>query len=181
MDTYFLCTGCTWYSTLAPMFLARQRDEHRFLKNRASILSSFSWEDFLNKLPIEIKDEINTIIRFNDESRRELPAHEILNKIRTGKVHCIIFDTYMTEFLQAYGVESMNNKEWRIPLRNGKVVACNEDPVLSVCKNPSHDWIIPDSLMEWVSDAEYDTYKKSIQQQDSTYAMQYIVEKNITY
>lgn len=165
MDVYYVSTGCTWYSSLAPMFLQMQIDEEKFMKGREKILSSFSWNEFVNELSKEVQDVINYVIQFDKKETRNMPAHEVLNKIREERYHCALFHQYIDEFLRAFDAESLRSKIWCIPIRNGCVIASKEDILTCSCKHPKSGWIVPDSAIEYVSLNEYQTIKKSIQQQ----------------
>jgi hypothetical protein len=164
MNMNFICTGCTWYTSLIPMFLEHVQDEIKYYADKVKILNeSFSWDDFVIKLPTNIKNIINTHIQFNDESTRTQPAYTILNKIRKDKnrYHCIFFTKYMSDFLRAFDVNSMHGKKWCIPLRNGRIVACKSDPTGS-CKHPEKGWLVND-LIDWVDQSEYDAVKDNVQ------------------
>ena len=165
MNMNFICTGCTWYASLIPMFLAHKQDEIEYYADKEKILNeSFTWDDFVNKLPMHVKSIVNAHIQFNDESTRTHPAYTILNKIRkdTDRYHCIFFTKYMSDFLRAFDVNSMHGKKWCIPLRNGRIIACATDPTGS-CKHPEKGWLVNDALIEWVNQEEYTTLKDNVQ------------------
>ncbi len=163
MNLNFICTGYTWYSSLIPMFLVHKQDESDYYKDKEKILNnSLSWNMFLDKLPADVKTVINTHIEFEDERSRKLPAHVILNKIRKAKVHCILFTKYMSDFFDAFEIHSMYGKDWCIPLRNGRVVACKTDPS-GLCCHPEKGWVLNDSLIEWTDQEDYNLMKDNLQ------------------
>ena len=165
MDMYFVCTGCTWYSSLAPMFMLKERDEKQYIQDRQRILSSLSWNDFLERLSDDVRQTLQSEIQFEDENRKYEPAYKILNSIRNGKYHCIFFNMFIYEFLRAFNVESMFGKEWCIPLKNGRIVSNKEDTLLTSCKH-SDKQLIPDTFIEDVSLPEWNVIKESIQIHD---------------
>jgi hypothetical protein len=176
MDMYFVSTGCTWYSSLAPMFLLKQYDEKQYLIYKSRILSDLKWSDFLNKLPEHTKDVLTTEIEFDDPATMDLPAYVILNKIRKGQYHCIFFKLFLHDFMQAFDVESMYGKEWCIPLQNGHIISCEEDTVSVSCKHPEKGWLIPSNFIKKVSREQYTSIKQKVQIPDVP--KEYVLQKN---
>jgi hypothetical protein len=163
MDMNFITTGCTWYQSLAPMFLLHAANEQQYMKHRALIVEGPSWDEFLERLPFNVREHINEEIQFDHDTTRKEPAYSILDKIRKRQYHCILFKLYMSEFLQAFGVEPMYGKDWCIPLHDGNIVACKEDVSIQSCKHPEKGWMIPDTMIHWISLAEYTLVKESVQ------------------
>lgn len=178
MDMYYVSTGCTWYSSLAPMFMYKESDEKTYIVHKSQILSSMSWTDFVNKLPSTVQDVINSEIAFENPETENEPAHVILNKIRQNRYHCIFFKLYMGDFLRAFGVDSMYGKEWCIPLQNGKIVYSN-DELLTSCKHAEKGCIIPPQFMKELPYDAYMRVKKDIQIADVPKT--YTLEKNLVH
>lgn len=171
-NMYFISTGCTWYSTLSPMFLLSKSDEQTYYKDRSTILNpEYTWNTFLSKLPASVSEMLRSNIQFENPKRGEEPAHSILNKIRDVKHHCIIFKLFMEDFLKTFKVSNMKGKVWCIPLRNGRIVGCKE---LNECMRAEKGWILAEYI-DWVSIEDYTSIKNSIQDDDIPYTIR--VEK----
>ncbi len=161
MDMTFVSTGCTWYSTLVPMFLKYKDDEIWYLSDREKILRGPSWNEFIARIPTTKTQEIfNTAIQFDNDTKRQLPAHQILDLIRKRRDNLGLF-TYIDDILLSFNVSTMRGKEWIIPLQNGKIVYSDD---LDLCK-PSDGWIIPDEYMINISGKQYDVIKQTLQKE----------------
>lgn len=163
MDMYFLATGCTWYSSLVPMFLKSKQDDDNYLLWRTNILST-KWVDFLNtmissKMPIDIETRKH-YFEFKEQPKDAL-AHEVLNEIRKDRTHSIIFYKFIDHMLVWMSVLPLYGKPWIIPIRRGKVVCPTEGPIPS-CRNEK-GWGLPESLIEYIPNAEYDRIKSDLQ------------------
>lgn len=163
MDMYFVSTGCTWYSSIAPMFLINESDEIEYIKYKSHILNSLSWNDLLEKFPHDVRNAFNEVIQFENSDTAKEPAYTILNKIRERRDHCALFKYYMEDILYAFGVKSMAGKSWCIPLKDGKIVSCDDDELTMVCKHPEKGWILSSTYITNVSLDEFMHIKKSIQ------------------
>lgn len=162
MDMNLVCEGCSWYSTIIPMFLRKEGDEEIYIRSRENIFST-SWETFLTNLPSEVREEIEYHIQFESETSRQLPAPIILNKIKKNRNHCLFFHLYLSEFLTALRAYSIFGKEWVVPLQDGKVVVCLDDPLTKSCWNPEKKWIFPETLLKYVDIKTYTDIKSSLQ------------------
>ena len=162
-NMYFLSTGCTWYSTLSPMFLLSKSDEKTYLTDKTLILNpSYTWNTLLSELPLTTSDTLKSIIQFENPDRANEPAHHIVNSIRDAKHHCIIFKMFMDDLLKTFKVSSMKGKVWCIPLQNGRIIGCKE---VDACIDAKKVWILSE-LIDWVSIGEYNALKNKIQTDD---------------
>ena len=166
MDMYYVSTGCTWYSSLAPMFLHKTIDDTIYREERMHIVgpTSLNWNTFIERLSEATRTAFTTVVSF-DEIDPTTPgsASAILNKIRKSRTYCYLFYKYVHELmLKGFIVGSLQGKEWCIPLKNGKIVATHEDPVLISCKNEK-GWILSESYISYISGEEYQFIKKEFQ------------------
>ena len=169
MDMYFLCTGCTWYSSLAPMFIRNKIDEAQFLKDRKKIIGpmGLSWDNFLQRLPLEVLEELNGIgyigkiirdkaINSNENSSASRILNELRiyteNTIENGIEHpyCYLFYRYKYDFLNAFNVSSLVGMDWGILIKNGRIILCNEHEIHNTCMN-KRGWLIPKFLIQNVT------------------------------
>ena len=181
MDMNLLCCGCTWHSTIIPMFLQYENDEKQYLKSRENILTC-SWAEMINNMPLEAQTIINETIVFENEDSYTLPAHVILSKITYARIHCVLFNWFMSEFLKALGAESVYGKPWIIPMHEGKIVVCESDPLTKACWNPGKKWIVPQSFFEFVTLDRYASMKKSLQTPDtSSKPTVGLIKNNVVY
>lgn len=166
MDMYFLATGCTWYSSLVPMFLKSKQDEDNYLLWRTFILST-KWTDFLDtmlssKMSID-KETRKKYFEFKEHPKNAL-AHEVLNEIRKERTHSIVFYKFMDHMLVWMNALSLYGKPWIIPIRRGKVICPTEGPI-PFCKNEK-GWGLPDNLIEYIPLSEFNTIKSDLQTED---------------
>ena len=166
MDMYFLSTGCTWYSSLTPMFLKNKRDDENYTVWRTKILS-MSWKSFLenmvsDKMPIDLETRKKYFEFQNYPMNAD--AHTVLNEIRKERTHSIIFYKFIDHMLVWMNVLSLYGKPWIIPLRNGKIVCPTEGTILT-CKN-ERGWGVPEALIEYVSLTEFNAIKAGLQSSD---------------
>jgi hypothetical protein len=173
MDMYFLSTGCTWYSSLVPMFLSRSADERVFNEDLCYIVGNcthspeithplhapteypMKWGTFINRLPRHTKEYILFIVKGDTEE----PASVVLNRVRKQQKYSIIFHKFIDQMLMAMGVRSLKGKSWTIPLRDGLILA----PISYRCKNEKAKFTIPSELITFVSNEEFETIKTTHQ------------------
>ncbi len=180
MDMYFVSTGCTWYSSLAPMFPTRVKDDETYQKGRAFILSK-TWSSFLDSISIYGKifsitpeqkkyyfEDILKEFKISEKSR----ARDVLNTIRTDRKYSILFYKFMDLILDAYGVLSLFGRNWTIPLRDGKILCPTGSHDVLTCEN-KRGWSIPASYFTYVSEEEYDAVKSSLQIPDGELLLEY--------
>jgi hypothetical protein len=151
MDMYFLSTGCTWYSSLAPMFLSKVQDDKEYQTERAHMMN-ISWEEFTRNLPVQL----------DMEATKEELAYKVLNRIRKERHQSIVFYDYMNQMLRAMGISSMYGKMWTIPLKTGKVVFPTSDSQDIGCVNEG-GWAIPEPYRIHVSGDEFKKIKEELQ------------------
>lgn len=178
MDMYFLCTGCMWYSSLAPMFMRSRIDSQYFLNDREKIVGTeaVSWIEFLEKLKPSIVDELNGIGHIyylidnkNIDINKKGSASKLLNEMRlhteivsvNGKEekqhpYCELFYKHMRDFFKAFGVTntSYSGTDWGILIRNGRILICDEYELHQSCMG-RRGWLIPRILLENVTLNEY--------------------------
>lgn len=163
MDMYYVCTGCTWYSSLAPIFIRDEDDDIKFEKERQMIVgdSALSFNEFLEKLPEEPKKHLEEILKeytLSIDVSKPGTASFILNEIRKARKHCVIFKMYLSDFLRAFKTESLFGKPWIIALENGKVLA----PEINTCMKES-GYIFPKEMLKIIPNDSYNLVKKSLQ------------------
>jgi hypothetical protein len=163
-DMYFICTGCTWYSSLAPMFLQNKKDERTFLEDRSHIIgpTALSWQDFLKKLPNNISTYLKKLIHIESQSAL-IPgsASVVLRRMKELKKYSIIFYKFHDEFLRAFNIGSLFEKEWSIALFRGKILVPMTGPTYE-CQNPK-GWLIPESFLQTISNTDYQIIKDKLQ------------------
>lgn len=169
-NMYFICTGCTWYSSLAPMFLKDRVRHRKYISDRKHIVGAYSlsWNNLLDKLENPIKrqlenilDELNIKIGTIDKNLPD-SASKILNIIRDDKTFSIIFYKYMDDLLKAFDVSSLYAREWAILIEDGRIIASRQEEIQNQCKNKK-GWIIPDEFIKYVSVEEYNNMRESVQ------------------
>lgn len=164
-DMYFITSGCTWYSSLAPMFLQNRRDDLKFIEDRKKIIgeNSISWDNLIQKVPPPVSDFLISNITI-DKNISKMPgtAYRVLKKIRELKKYSIIFHEFHDVFLSAFNIDSLFEKEWSIALDNGKVLAPHGDTIIQQCKN-AKGWLIPDIFIKYVSNEDYESIKEGLQ------------------
>lgn len=87
----------------------------------------------------------------------------INGKEETNHTYCSIFYDYMYDILNGFNIQSLNMLDWGIILRNGKIIACNQDPIHNRCVNKKRGWVIPANLLEYVSAQEYKILLEKVQ------------------
>lgn len=150
-DMYFVCSGCTWYSTLIPMFLEKEPEYKAFLDFRKHIIGDVArnWVNLLADVSEKCAHDLEEIRQIYGEDDVCSPgsASRILNVIRLNREYSYIFYNHMDELLRGFGVSSLYGKESIIPLRHGKIITCLSDPIQSSCKNKGR-WLVPDRFLE---------------------------------
>jgi hypothetical protein len=173
MDMYYLCTGCTWYSTLAPMFLYDELEDMQFLKERKQVLT-YSYETFLKNLSKSTHDALITHIDTKGiDITKPGSAHEVLNKIRKERTHCIFFTLFLEEFIRAFDTSSLRSKDWCIALENGFVITPDKNPCMKEI-----GYLFPKEIMKVIPEKDYNELKKKLQKPAPP--MLYTVEKVLT-
>ena len=160
MDVFFMCTGCTWYSSLAPMFLRDAGVDAQYREDRDK-RGQCTWDAFIDRLPSRVAAVVEAHIEFGEAATRLLPAVSILERIRAGRTHAFLFH-YTPDFLAALGVRSLRGTEWVLPLQDGDVPVPTGDDLAS-CRHPTRGWVVPADRIKAVSAAEYDRIKRYIQ------------------
>jgi hypothetical protein len=169
MDMYFVSTGCTWYSSLAPMFPTRVIDDEVYQKGRKNILS-ISWNTFFSRL-VSTDDEMWPMTLHERETyfknlfavkNMNERACDILNGIRMDRHYSILFYKFMDAMLIAMHTKSMFGRNWTIPLREGKILCPTGYHDVLSCQN-KRGWAIPPAYFTYVSVEEYNAVKLSIQ------------------
>ena len=161
-NMYYVSTGCTWYSSLAPMFLKNEIDYLEFIDDRKKIVGSesLSWNSLLANIPENPRGELKKLINITGIDKNEPEsASKILNKIREAKTHSHIFYYFNNFFIKSFHVTSLTGKEWYIPIINGKIIAPN---IENSCKNKK-GWVVPDEYIKYISANQYNTLRKSLQ------------------
>lgn len=166
-DMYFICTGCTWYSTLIPMFLEKEPEHNSFIQFRKNIIGSFalSWNDLLKGVSEKCKFDLENIREIYKEEDASSPgsASRILNTIRMNRQYSYIFYNYMDEMLRAFSITSLYAKSWIIPMKMGKIISCDDDIIQTSCKNKGR-WLVPEQLLQNVPLNEWNALMKTLQQ-----------------
>jgi len=165
MNMYYVSTGCTWYSSLAPMFLHKTIEDTIYREQRSNIVgpTSLSWNTFLSHISEPIRAAFAVISLDGIDPTKSGSASAVLNNIRKNRTHCYLFYKYVHEImLKGFVVGPLQGKEWCIPLQHGKIIATHMDPVLISCKNEK-GWILPESHIKYVSGEEYFFMKKELQ------------------
>lgn len=165
-NMYFLCTGCTWYSSIIPLFLKNHKDHTTFMDDRNRIIgpTALSWRKFLDNLPKPIRDEFQDKITIGSNFDVNIPgsARIILNKLKELRKNTIMYTLYEKELLRAFDVTSLTGKEWCIPLKDGKIVVPNYQSFQMVCKN-KNGWVLPEWGILYADEGLYDSLRKVIQ------------------
>jgi hypothetical protein len=173
MDMYYVCTGCTWYTTLAPMFLYNEIEDIQFLKERKNILE-YSYETFFKKLSKSTQDALTVHIDIKGiDITKPGSAHEVLNKIRKERIHCIFFTLFLEEFIRAFDTSSLRGKDWCIALENGFIITPDKNPCMK-----DTGYVFPKEIMKVVTKKDYDELKKKLQKPAPS--MVYTLEKVLT-
>jgi hypothetical protein len=163
IDMYYLCTGCTWYNSLAPMFLKKQYDEESYLEKRSHIIGdhSLSYDTFLERLNDPLRKVVESIsdkyITF--DTSKPGSASKFLNEIRKAKIHTSIFDDdFIDDFFEAFDAKSLHGKSWFIALHNGKIIA----PETNICMKDT-GYIFPKEKIQTVTNEDYQKIKSLLQ------------------
>ena len=158
MDMYYVSTGCTWYNTLAPMFLYDELEDIQFLKERENILT-YSYDTFFKKLSKPTQDILLSHIEHTGiDITTPGSAHIVLNKIRKERTYCIFFTLFLEEFIRAFDTSSLRSKDWCIALDNGFIITPDTHPCMK-----ETGYIFPKEIMKVVPEKMYHELKKTLQ------------------
>jgi hypothetical protein len=180
VNTRFIATGCSWYSTFAPMFLYSRKEEMQYLFDK-NIVTNMLWGEFYNKLSDKTRKFIDAVFNFGEDDISDVKACKVIDTIRKDKDACGFFAFFLGDLMKAFGIESQSNKKWCIPLRNGKIIYCKE---VNDCF--TNNGLIPQILIENVSCDDYNIIKSKIQKDDlieppiieNTPQKKYSIERN---
>lgn len=188
MDMYFLSTGCTWYSSLVPMFLQRKSQEEQYLNDRVKIVGDprnqlidasdtheypVRWSSFMDHLSPSVRKELQTIV--GNVSPYEI-ASNVLNNIRKERKHSIVFYKHMNIFRYALGgIDGLHGKAWIIPLKQGKIVYSESDPAIVGCMNEK-GWMIPAPFLQSIPHEDFAALKQSLQLVDTNNLEEYEID-----
>jgi hypothetical protein len=162
MDMYYLCTGCSWYASVCPMFMANREDETLHMEERNNIVGEkpIKYEEFLNRLKYinELAySELQTIVGYigiNADNN----ASYVLNEIRKVKVYSEFFNKHNRVLISAMSVTSLNGTKWCIAIEDGKLLA----PEHPTCIHESGNQFV--RFTKVVSDEDYE-HEKIIRQE----------------
>lgn len=178
MDMYYVCTGCTWYSSLVPIFLHNELDDELFETERQNIVGeyAFSFNEFIDNLTLSEK-EIKFLKKISDEfitfdKSNPGSASTILNEIRKNRKYCIIFQLFIDNFLSAFYSRSLYGKEWIVALDDGFIVA----PEDNKCMKES-GYLIPKEKLKFISNEDYNSLKKSLYISKPKIDFEFVLEK----
>jgi hypothetical protein len=163
MDMYYLTSGCTWYSSLIPMFLMDMDLDHHFLKHRQNIVgeSAYSYNKFMSKLSPDVVKALAIIPQPTDPNAPG-SASQFLKQIKEDQTHCVFFRRYRSEFYKGFDATyfvSLHGTQWCAALDNGRLLA----PTTLHCMHEKHGIVAKPPLLKTVSDAVYDVEKKKRQ------------------
>ena len=166
-NMYFLCTGCTWYSSILPIFLKKYLDFEKYILDRYKLIGpdGLSWTTFLENLPPHIKKNLEEAINpKNVDINKKGTARLILNKMKELKAYTIIYHLYENELLNAFGVSSLTGKDWCLPLKDGKIVIPDHGTPETKCLDKTK-MAIPEKYITYMNKEEYDELRKDIQKE----------------
>jgi hypothetical protein len=164
-NMYFLCTGCTWYSSMLPIFLKNYVDFERYIRDRYKLIgpNAPSWYTFLENLPSHIKNKFEEAINpINVDIHKSGTALLILNKMKQLKVNTIFYNLYENEMLNAFSVSSLTGKDWCLPLKDGKIIIPDHATPEIKCLDKSK-MMIPEGSITYMNKEEYDIFRREIQ------------------
>jgi hypothetical protein len=154
VNTRFIATGCTWYSSLLPMFLFNSSVERKYIIDQ-NIIKTTTWGDLISRLPNQTIKFLNKIIIVRNNN---VLAHRVFETIRKKRDICTFFHLFLDDIMLNLGtISSLEGKEWCIPLINGKIVFCPEINDYFIDKNI----IVKDKIM-YVIPEEYENIKNTI-------------------
>jgi hypothetical protein len=115
MDMYYLCTGCSWYASVCPMFMANREDETLHMEERNNIVGEnpIKYEEFLNRLEYTIElsyNELQTIEGYIGITA-DNNASYVLNEIRKVKVYSEFFNKHNRAYLCCLGLLLWHRKK----------------------------------------------------------------------
>ena len=167
-NMFMLCTGCTWYSTLAPMFPERLYHEEVVEHNRLNMFGPphteeipgplhvtypLSFGDLIKLLPSKTSSALLEIIadmRTSLESEKSKNAADVLNVIRLQKKYSMLFHDHIDNLLRTFNVTSQVGMPWCIAMEDGKILAPENDEFH--CLDAS---LIPQALIKFLPNEEY--------------------------
>jgi hypothetical protein len=165
-DMYYICTGCTWYSSLIPMFLQKESEYNNFINYRTNIIGEYSltWNELLDNVSEVCASDLENIRKIYNENNVDSPgsASHILNIIRINRKYSYIFYNFIEELLNGFMVSPLSKSDWIIPLDNGKIVVCDDDPIQISCKNKGK-WLVPDNFLKKISLNEWEQIRTNLQ------------------
>jgi predicted nucleotidyltransferase len=178
MDMYYVCTGCTWYSSLVPIFLHNEGEDELYEEERENIVGeySLSFDEFLENLKLS-KKEFEFIKKISEEyisfdTSDVGSASKILNEIRKNRKHCILFHLFLDNFLSAFHSRSLYGKEWIVALDDGFIVA----PESNKCLKTTSSLISKDKF-KIISNEDYVSVKKSLYIPKAKINFEFVLEK----
>jgi hypothetical protein len=166
-NMYFLCTGCTWYSSILPIILKKYIDFEHYILDRYKIIGpdAISWSSFLEKLPALVKNKFQEIINPKSfDINKPGTARLVLNKMKELKAYTIIYHLYENELLTAFGVSSLTGKDWCLPLKDGKIVIPDHPTPETGCLD-KHKMIIPEEFITYMNKNDYDALRSELQKE----------------
>jgi hypothetical protein len=188
-DMSMICTGCTWYSSLVPMFPEDPEDEQTFIHNRQNLFGPphteeitgpmrmeypISFERLMEVLPSHISSvfiETLAIIGESYDLVKHLNASVVLNKIRAKKTHSSVFHDYMKQLMQAFNITSLYGMAWCVLMENGKILAQRDETHRCIKKTQTEEgldgnyvpskyvWMLPETFIKYIPNEEYEQRK----------------------